>query len=141
MEDALKEKNETIILLRQQLNQTRSDKESQVFYKNKIRVEIEVKFSFLSKVSVLKESIEKVIQEKDFEIRRLKAIWSPGGNSNLDESVDEISRATKLLNAPELSKGKQQARFGISAEIRSSLSRSVIKTVSPYKTISIVFVM
>lgn len=90
---------------------------------------------------MLKESIEKVIQEKDFEIRRLKAIWSPGGNSNLDEPADEISRATKLLNAPELSKGKQQARFGISAEIRSSLSRSVIKTVSPYKTISIVFVM
>ena len=71
-----------------------------------------------------------VIQEKDHEIRRLKALWSPNHEEHVDESDEKNRRATKLLNAPELGQGKQQARFGISAEIRSSLSRSLIKTVS-----------
>ena len=75
-----------------------------------------------------------VIQEKDTEIRRLKALWTPNeareaeSEDSLGPLVD-VPRATKLLNAPELGLGKSGARFGISAENRMS-SAGAIKEVN-----------
>ena len=71
-------------------------------------------------MSVWQESIENVIREKDTEIRRLKALWSPADlhNEQLDGvgSLEEVAEATKILNAPEFGSGKHKFRYGISAE-------------------------
>ena len=75
----------------------------------------------------VKQSVEMVIKEKDSEIRRLKALWTPNELLQVDvvdaAMVTEISRATKLLDAPEFGTEKHSARFGISAENRSSSSK------------------
>ena len=79
--------------------------------------------------------MEKVIIEKEAEIRRLKALWSPTEEctgESLDGlgPLDEVPHATKVLNAPELGKGKAHARYGISAENRISVSTALVKVVS-----------
>lgn len=72
----------------------------------------------------VKQSVEMVIKEKDSEIRRLRALWSPDDSLQVDvvdaALVTDLSRATKLLNVPEMNPEKANARFGISAENRSS---------------------
>ena len=87
-------------------------------------------FTHLLQVTVVKESIEMVIQEKDAEIRRLRALLSVNEASEAEDDLGplkEVPHATKLLNAPELGQGKSGARFGISAENRISSSTSIKK--------------
>ena len=75
-----------------------------------------------------------VIHEKDSEIRRLKALWSPNEACETEMadtlgSLEDVPHAAKLLNAPELGQGKSGARFGISAENRISSFTNVEKEV------------
>ena len=90
-------------------------------------------YSYFIQVSGVKQSAESVIREKDSEIRRLKALWSPGKSlpaDVVDSSVfDDIAIASEQLNAPELGSGKPNARFGISAENRTSSSRNLLNKV------------
>ncbi|XP_078494369.1 cGMP-dependent protein kinase 1-like isoform X1 [Ciona intestinalis] len=96
-EERIKEKEAVIRSLQRQLMQSRNDKESQV--------------------SVVKDTVEMVIREKDSEIRRLKALWGTSDQIDQVDGLDEVNKATKLLNTNDTS---SNTRFGISAENRSS---------------------
>ncbi|CAK8686339.1 unnamed protein product [Clavelina lepadiformis] len=107
LQQRLNEKEEVIRSLQKQLLQSRTEKDSQV--------------------SVVKETVEMVIREKDSEIRRLKALWNPADGKTPDLSSEDelVSRVTKLLNSRNLEPGKKNTRFGISAENRSSKNLNI----------------
>ena len=74
-----------------------------------------------------------VIHEKESEIRRLKAMWSPSEALPADvvstSIISGISNATNLLNTPELGCDEHSARFGISAENRRSSAIDLFENV------------